>query len=321
MRIQNTKTSFKYTDYSCSTKDKTQSPSNKQGCKKGKTTVLSSDIKNYYPNNYYVRKPFGQNPSRDDLTSWFKKNDIDIFNNAQLSEFILESIQKKNFINSGTTQSVYSINNNDLFVLKIPNHSIKPGNFKFTDDEFPELNIGQEVASIGDIKICKKQNGIQCSIPYIDRINPAKNSKKAYLEHLSRVQKMPQKAYDELAYTFAKLNKKDKIFDCYNPNNILISVSENKFNLVDDLQEAMNDEEKNTLISILNPLIDIRYMPNLKDDNNAVKIWREIIIKSYIASEKANLPMPTKDLASLNQLFKLADFNPYVKLKQTKEPA
>lgn len=254
---------------------------------------------------------FKSNPSYKDFTDWIEKKGINFSDSEEISELIIKSITNKNLIGYGTSQSAYMLDGNRDFIIKIPTNNPKTGPVKIIEDEFPSINLGQTIAKVGNMKICKRQEGIESGIPYSKKIDYGVNLKQIYLDHLYRLEKMPQSAYDDLAKTFSELNKKEKFFDCYNPNNILVDTKNQKFNLVDDLEDALDDDQTNTIMSMLNPLLDIRYMPNLKNDKNAEKIWKETIQKCYIASQKYDLPQPTTNLGSLKNLFLMADYNPY----------
>ena len=266
-------------------------------------TYCSSDIL-FYSGNI----AFGKNLSSENFYFWLKQKGINPQDESELKNFIDHTITESNYIGSGTVQQAYKIQGNNDFIIKIPNDDeIKIQKFKTTEDEFKGLNLGQQVASIGNVKICKRQTGTECSIPYKNKISPDANLKEIYIKHLRRTQGMPQKSYDELAELFALLNSKEKFFDYYNPNNLLVDTNTKKFNMVDDLNEAVNDDEKNTVLSMLNPLIDIRNISNFKNNNEIKKMWQEIIIKCMIASQKANLPPPTQNISSFEYLMEVAE--------------
>lgn len=251
---------------------------------------------------------FKRQASSNDFKKWLSENNIN--NSEDLFSLVENTIKKENYLGSGTEQTAYSIENSDDYILKCPKTGFTKGSYKPVKGEFETINLGQTIAIIGNAKICKKQKGIVSSIPYAERINGKTNCQAIYLNHLLRAKNMPQKAYDDLALIFEKLNDKEKFFDYYNPNNILLDTECETFNIVDDLKDATSEEEINTFMSIINPLIDIRYMPNAKNKEGIIPIWQEIITKSFIASRKAGLPAPNRDLSSMDEMFKLAEINP-----------
>lgn len=237
-------------------------------------------------------------------------NAIDTSNTRlnNINGLISKSLIPVNHLGSGTQQTAYSLNNIENYVVKIPNDGFRPGDIKKVEDEFPKINLGQAVAIIGNAKICKKQKGIISSIPYRDRITGSKNNLNTYLSHIKRTAGLNQAAYDDFALTLSELNKKEMLFDCFNPNNVLIDESDQKINIVDDLTDFPSDDDSNNALSMIASLLDIRYMAQVPNREEIIPYWQKIINKCNIAANKVNLPAPNKDLSSLKYALKTAEF-------------
>ena len=246
--------------------------------------------------------------SFEDFIKFFSANqNLDSRKNS-INEYIAKSIIPVNLLGSGTQQTAYSINNTEKYVIKIPNDGFRPGDIKKVEDDFPKLNLGQAIVTVGNAKICKKQKGIISSISYKDRICGSKNNINTYLSHIKRTAGLNQSAYDDFAFTLSELNKREMMFDCFNPNNVLIDESDQKINIVDDLTEFSSDNDSNNVLSMIASLIDVRYMVQVPNKEEIIPYWQNIIHKCNIAANKANLPVPNKDLSSLSYALKMAGF-------------
>lgn len=222
-------------------------------------------------------------------------------------EKLVEKVKFANkYIGEGSANIAYEIPENLEYVMRFPRESAKSGMLKIVEDIFPELNIGQTVAEIGNIKVSKKQTGIPAGVPYKDRLGGSMQNVLTYRKHIFRTAEMPQAAYDDLADTFKRLNEHGYSFDMANPNNILVDEKNKKFNLVDDLNEIVDDEDQNSYASLALPLIDTFFAPNLSFSADIAPSWKVIIEKSRKAAQNADLPQPQKNLSCLNYILSLA---------------
>lgn len=243
--------------------------------------------------------------SGQDFLKWAEQEKITA---TRLPEIVIKASK---YIGEGSSNTAYEIPNCAKYVMRFPKDGFNPGPIKVLTDEFPDLNLGQTVALIGNAKVSKKQTGIPAGIPFKERMGGGLNNVLTYRKHIFRTADMPQEAYDELALTFKKLNDNDLTFDLANPNNILVDTQNKRFNLVDDLTETLNDEDKNTFASIALPLFDTFFAPNLSFHEDLMPSWHTIIDKSLKAARKAGLPEPQKNFHSINYIFNLAGLGNY----------
>ncbi len=247
-----------------------------------------------------------EKPDFSSFSKWLEKENIPL---NKLVEYIETNGR---YLGEGTENIVFALPNSDLFAFRKPLSGINGHELREIKDEFPNLNLGQAIAKVGNATIIKLQNGVESGIPYADRIKASGlENTFTYRKHLSRVNQMPQEAYDELAETFAKLNQKEYSFDLYNPNNILIDVDKKKFNIVDDLKEIYDEKEYNTFASITIPLFDTWFVRSLSFTDDYLTVWQKMIEKSMIASKKAGLPEPQKDGYWLDKMFELSGMGHY----------
>jgi len=246
---------------------------------------------------------FSGRQSFNDFSKWLKDKKLS-------PEAFIKSVKESNiYLGEGTSCKVFGIPGNENYVVKFPLKNVEVGPLKEVLDEFPELNIGQAIATIGNIKISKRQSGIEAGIPYKARQTGGIENVFTYLKHLSRTANMPQSAYDELAFTFKKLNEHDLYFDLANPNNILVDEKNKKFNLVDDLTEITHEKDYNNFLSLAAPLVDTFYARQLSYNDDLTSLWNTIVTKCIIASKKAGLPAPTSNLATLKFILDIGNID------------
>ena len=113
-------------------------------------------------------------------------------------------------------------------------------------------------------------------------------------KYLPKFASLPQKSFDALAKSFAKLNKKNHqgihyAFDTQNPNNIVL-VGKNTLRIVDDVART-GTIDKNTTGGLLNLLVSNMSLDYTtpKDFLN-IGLRCELIRKIILAGEKHNLP-------------------------------
>lgn|GEM_PF-6006448 len=139
-------------------------------------------------------------------------------------DFFERVVQPKNRIGVGGEGTVYSIPSVPDFVVKV-RHSQKPpfsGNLEKVVDLLPDENIGQAVATIGLVKILRKQEGIPVGAL---AIRPT--------DTLRSAAAMPQESYDRFVLLIERLRKTGFYPDLDNVQNLLIDVGRKRFNLVD----------------------------------------------------------------------------------------
>lgn len=221
-------------------------------------------------------------------------------------------MSRKNFINKGRDSKVYRIS--DKYVAKIrrgkdEQNAIKIFNFaKIPDKRFSTLEIyyGEPVARVGNVEILKNatpKDYRSCGIVWINSNNKyghlAQDVESYNKEYIPFCSSLPQESYDELAKGLNELNSiSDKnIFskttfytpDIKNPNNVLIS--DNHFRIVDEL-DKIKERKPNTIYTMLQPIM-LRLTPDapVHREESLITDRRNILRKTMIAAEKAELPL------------------------------
>ncbi|MBR5556058.1 hypothetical protein IKU74_08605 [bacterium] len=236
--------------------------------------------KNYTPAfQAYYKSPFAKQfekvlqtgEGQDELVTKFKK-------------VFTEKKNAKDRIGIGSWGSVFRID--DYYVFKVY-HNQKPelnGFKKNNNRKFDDLKTysGKVLARIGNIELIK--NVTRDKNKFTEMAKPSDDGIPRYLRALKEFASLPQKAFDNLAMDFKKLNEiKDPNlfyrFDTNNPNNF-IKVGDD-IRIVDDI-DWVPTEEPNDLFNLLRIFIH-------KEGDSEFK--KEIFKKCLIASENANLPM------------------------------
>ncbi len=147
-------------------------------------------------------------------------------------------INKDNFINEGAFNRVYSIPDNPTFLLRVKKAS---GSRKETGlvrlpDDFPDLNMGQEIARLSDdVTVVIAQKGEPCGIRHFAGIKvlPLRpEDKSRFVKYISTIADFPLKAYENLISEASSITN-GKRFDVHNPQNILYDTENQCFNIVD----------------------------------------------------------------------------------------
>jgi len=231
-----------------------------------------------------------------------------------LDKALPEIMKPENYLNKGRKSKVYRIS--DSYVAKIKrghndSNAISFINIARTPDKrFNSLGFyfGEPVIRVGNVEILKNatpHDYVKCGIDWfasgVNRQKAIDDYKNKYLPICSS---LPQESFDEFAQGLKSLNgisnrqpNLRKVYytpDIINPNNILIA--NNHIRLVDKLNKT-HISEPNNLFTMLQPMLlrltpedYIHNRPELTDARTA------IIRKSFVAAEKADLPLKENSL-------------------------
>ena len=228
-------------------------------------------------------------------------------------EGIAASVKTQNLLGRGGNASVYKIDGINDFVLRVPGPPGKGvqgiGPIEAVPDIFPQGNVGQPVAKIGNSTLLKIQEGKPAGGPlYRDaRAMGETAARDIYGASVERAAQMPQSAYDEFATMLLNLQKQGLQFDPSKANNVLIDKAGKRFNLVDISSRNPNSTYNHSLSDMVVTLMDNGFINSLGDRGKPwTSHYQTIISKSVLAAERAGLPL---DLAgsSLQYSFRLAD--------------
>lgn len=109
----------------------------------------------------YKTVPFNIDSFQTRMTELGINGSEDLVNRSSVTE---------NLLGSGGNASVFSIPGLEGYCLRVPNGrfgadtSIEP--LKPIEDRFPDINLGQAVASLGGSLLLKEQKGIPAGVPY-----------------------------------------------------------------------------------------------------------------------------------------------------------
>ena len=229
----------------------------------------------------------------------------------------LPSIMRpENYLNKGRDSKVFKISDNYVAKIrrgKTEDDAIRVFNVARTPDKrFNQLGIyyGEPVIRVGNVEILKNATPNEytpCGAIWLDNNSTIEQMRHKYKnEYLPSCSSVPQDGYDELAQGLTQLNGiSDKgMFgkrtfytpDIQNPNNVLIA--DNHFRIVDDLDKT-KISNPNNIFTMLQPLM-LRLTPDTSvemDFNKDVLHNRKNILrKTMIAAEKANLPLEQNEL-------------------------
>lgn len=230
---------------------------------------------------------------------------------------LAQIMSPENYLNKGRDSKVFRIS--DKYVAKIrrgktEDNAIRIYNVaKAPDKRFNQLGIyyGEPVIKVGNVEILKNATPNEytpCGMVWL-KAN-GKNAdlqtgvKKYEQEYLPLCSSQPQESFDELADGLSQLNKisdgglfSKKTFytpDIQNPNNVLIA--DNHFRIVDDLDKT-DIQQPNNIYTMLQPLM-LRLTPDtpVEFEKGLVKDRKNILRKTMIAAEKADLPLVKNEL-------------------------
>lgn len=243
---------------------------------------------------------------------------------AKLTSLFYETAEASiaNFINGGRDSNVFRYSDN--YVLKLPASAgaIKGENFSTISNRYnKELSAyyGEELAEIGNARFLKNadpnREAISIGAPY-DLGQDHKKVNRYYSEKdfPTKIAKMPQEAFDEIAGNFKILNNMEVSgykpgFDFFNPNNVLIVG--NKFKITDVLCFTRM-KNYNNIDKILDVFLVKGNTYEMNDFNKEfVPQRKEIFKKCILANEKHELPL-CKDTEAGESLFhslRLTDIN------------
>jgi hypothetical protein len=191
--------------------------------------------KNRSPNSLNFAGPRLPHQSFEEFEKFAKQTDF----LKNLSEYVKE----QHLVGEGKYHKVYSIPQNDTFLIRIKRNHIDDIHKGYplikSPNPFPHKNLGQKVAEIGkNIEIIIKQDGIPNGLEDRDnyKLKNAPLPKEKVPEVISKLQmvsQMPQNTYNTLANEVKTICKGGYLFDFYNPNNILIDNEKKALNIVD----------------------------------------------------------------------------------------
>lgn len=228
-------------------------------------------------------------------------------------EGIAASVKTENFLGRGGNAAVYKIDGVKDFVLRVPGppgkgvQGLSP--IEAVADIFPEGNVGQPVAKMGNATILKVQDGTPAGGPLgrDARAMGETAARKIYGSSIEKAADMPQSAYDEFAAMLMNLQKKGLQFDPSKANNVLIDSAGKRFNLVDITTRSPNSTYNHSLSDMVVTLMDNGFINTLGDRG---KLWQgqyqTILSKAVLAAERAGLPLELGG-SSLRYSFQLAD--------------
>lgn len=163
---------------------------------------------------------------------------------TNFSNSLKNIINESNFIDSGAINSVYKIPGNDIFVLRVKKKALltdelnKKTPIEKAIDTFPNNNLGQKIANIGDsISVIIKQSGCANGINnWVEIFLNNKFSKEhlpEFIEKLKLAADIDQKGYKTLAEEMKLIHRQGYSFDYVNPRNILLDKEQQTLNIVD----------------------------------------------------------------------------------------
>ncbi len=185
----------------------------------------------------------------------FEKSFNKIFSPENLRGIFLNP---ENEIGHGANNVVYSIPDNDKFVLRVCKSYFRPENItsaEYVDtDQHEDFNIGQKIGHIKAdggpfgmcqiIEVLKKQKGKSYGVPHISAITDEGGKllpnetpyddysrKISFKTLLDKASKMDIGAYEKLLEMFDKAQDADYGFDPFNCNNLLLS--DDEINMID----------------------------------------------------------------------------------------
>lgn len=242
-----------------------------------------------------------------------------LVNSEVSSKDILASINPSNKLGEGYANAVYRMNGNDDFVLRLPKEPGLIPNERLTNvhDYWPEGNVGQPIARMGNVEVLKKVDGRAIKeAPRQEEMGGLRNviSRQSPQARHARQERviagMPQSAYDNFASDLVELSKRGRYFDSVNPGNVLIS--DQKFSIVDVGSTPIkigNDIDPRSagvgLYEMLRPLTGTRVDNFVPATGRSLgSSYQKIIEKSITAAEKAGVAIVPD--ARLEQLFTAA---------------
>lgn len=208
----------------------------------------------------------------------------------------LKIMKQDNFIAEGHDAVVFKIS--DEFVSRHQkydkNDRLKISLVKKVENPFKDIKsyFGNPIFESGFMKILKNANSgdkfVPCGTPLHSDLTPPTITEinKYEKEYLPLCASLPQESYDNLVKDIKKLGDRGFLPDIINPGNIIISG--NEFKIVDKLDKI---KYGTNLFDVLRMLL-IKYSQGFfaEPKPQLFESRKEILRKSLIAGEKANMP-------------------------------
>ena len=283
-------------------------------------------------------------PLDNEFIKWAEENDF-------LNKGLKESFSEENLLGQGFSNSVYKIEGNDDYVLRVPRSYFDPdktdfGDYKIKDtkDKSLKSNFGQQAALIQSddvhkpsIEVLLKQQGITNGNPPPSAIFEESGKlregeisyesierKEHYAKCLKILASMPQSAYDDLIDKFIELDEAGYKFDYYNPNNFLLDEDKGSIEIID--LDKYKAPYKNDLGNALWALRNIEYLDTYlssydesshlisdNDKNEAVGNTIEVISKYTKALQNKGKKYSSDGYEFMTQLFESYPMSFYLK--------
>ncbi|MBA3994089.1 MAG: hypothetical protein C0469_11230 [Cyanobacteria bacterium DS2.3.42] len=228
-------------------------------------------------------------------------------------EVIAAAAKSETYLGRGGNATVYEIPGFKDYVLRVPGPPGKGvqniGKVEPVPDVFPEGNVGQAVAQVGNATILKVQEGVPAGGPLRSeaRVMGEAAARKVYGDSVNRAAEMPQSAYDDFAAMLLNLEKRGLMFDPSKANNVLVDTPGKGFNLVDITKRDPQSTYRHSLADMVVTLMDNGFINSIADRG---KPWQSqyqtIISKAVSAAERTGLPLELNG-SSLRYSFQLAD--------------
>ena len=168
------------------------------------------------------------------------ENFRDFFEQKDSVTLLRESLSPDFKAGEGFSSRVYSICGNDTFMLKVDKFEaapLKKISLKQEKDYFPELNLGQKIASLNEFaSVIIRQNGLPCGIKHFENKKYQQVTKADlpdFIDYLRKVSEFPQESYDDFEKEIKTIHKRLHMFDFVNSQNVHFEEKTKSFNIVD----------------------------------------------------------------------------------------
>ena len=168
------------------------------------------------------------------------ENFREFFDQKDSVKLLKESLSPEFKAGEGFLSTVYSICENDTFMLKVDKFQdspLKKISLKQEKDYFPELNLGQKIASLNEFaSVIIRQNGLPCGIKHFENKKYQQVTKADlpdFIDYLRKVSEFPQESYDDFEKEIKTIHKRLHMFDFVNSQNVLFEEKTKSFNIVD----------------------------------------------------------------------------------------
>ena len=168
------------------------------------------------------------------------ENFREFFDRKDSVKVLRESLAPEFKAGEGFSSTVYHIPGNDTFMLKVDKFEaapLKKISLKPEKDYFPELNLGQKIASLNEFaSVIIRQNGIPCGIKHFENKKyqyVTKADLPDFIDYLRKVSEFPQESYDDFEKEIKTIHKRLHMFDFVNSQNVLMDENSKAFNIVD----------------------------------------------------------------------------------------